>query len=139
MGAASNTRPIDDFTEWLAAFSQPSVLTELGALGICVLLAVAVVGLLRRSLGQHIDHRSVWFGRNLVDGVLFPLLLLRPQRPLSTRSSPCSRRPRSPKGCAPRAPGAVGRRSAGRRRGVRWQQAPASAARVGVRGLGGPP
>ncbi|WP_342133611.1 mechanosensitive ion channel family protein [Hydrogenophaga sp. OTU3427] len=76
MGATASARPIDDFTQWLAAFSQPSVLTELAALVVCVLLAVGVVGLLRRSLGQHIDHRSVWFGRNLVDGVLFPLLLL---------------------------------------------------------------
>jgi small-conductance mechanosensitive channel len=74
-GAASN-RPIDDFSVWLQGFSQPGVLIELGALAACVALALGVVALLRRSLGGSVDQRSIWFGRRLVDGVLFPTLLL---------------------------------------------------------------
>jgi small-conductance mechanosensitive channel len=69
-------RPIDDFSVWLQGFSQPGVLIELGALTACVALALGVVALLRRSLGGSIDQRSIWFGRRLVDGVLFPTLLL---------------------------------------------------------------
>ncbi len=54
---------------------QPAALTELAVLSACVLLAFAVVWLLRRGLDP--DHTaSVWFGRGLVDGVLFPALLL---------------------------------------------------------------
>jgi len=74
-GAASN-RPIDDFSVWLQGFSQPGVLIELGALAVCVAVALGVVALLRRSLGGSVDQRSIWFGRRLVDGVLFPTLLL---------------------------------------------------------------
>lgn len=64
-----------EFDVWLAAFRQPSVLIELAVLAGCVLLAFGVVFLLRRSLGQA-EVRSIWFGRRVVDGVLFPLLLL---------------------------------------------------------------
>ncbi len=54
---------------------QPAALTELAVLAACVLLAFSVVWLLRRGLDP--DHTaSVWFGRGLVDGVLFPALLL---------------------------------------------------------------
>ncbi len=54
---------------------QPAALTELAVLSACVLLAFAVVWLLRRGLGPD-PTASVWFGRGLVDGVLFPALLL---------------------------------------------------------------
>ncbi len=54
---------------------QPAALTELAVLSACVLLAFAVVWLLRRGL-DHDHTASVWFGRGLVDGVLFPALLL---------------------------------------------------------------
>jgi hypothetical protein len=67
--------PIDDFDGWLGAFTQTSVLMELAALGLCVLLAYGLVRGLRRGLGLQ-NERSIWFGRRNLDGVLFPLLLL---------------------------------------------------------------
>jgi len=67
-------QPIDDFAGWLAAFSQPTVALELATLVGCVLLAWALVRALRQAVGR--EERSVFFGRNDVDGVLFPLLLL---------------------------------------------------------------
>ena len=78
MAAVPNTPaplPIDDFGAWLASFTHTSALLELSAIAICVLLAWGVVAALRSRLGTH-DPRSIWFGRNNVDGVLFPLLLL---------------------------------------------------------------
>jgi small-conductance mechanosensitive channel len=68
-------QPIDDFEGWLAAFSQPTVLLELLLLGLAALLAWGAVAGLRRALGA-MDPRSIWLGRNNVDGVLFPLLWL---------------------------------------------------------------
>jgi small-conductance mechanosensitive channel len=67
--------PIDDFQGWIEAFSQTSVLVELAVLAGCALLAYGLVRGLRSALGQQ-EKRSIWFGRRLVDGVLFPLLLL---------------------------------------------------------------
>ena len=65
---------MDDFEGWLSAFTQPTVVLELMALALCVGLAwLAVVGL-RKSIGR--SERSIWFGRNDLDGVLFPLVLL---------------------------------------------------------------
>ena len=65
---------MDDFEGWLAAFTQPTVVLELVVLALCVGLAwLAVVGL-RKSIGP--SERSIWFGRNDLDGVLFPLVLL---------------------------------------------------------------
>ena len=67
-------RPMDDFEGWLAAFTQPTVVLELVVLALCVGLAwLAVVGL-RKSFDR--SERSIWFGRNDLDGVLFPLVLL---------------------------------------------------------------
>jgi small-conductance mechanosensitive channel len=68
-------KPIDDFEGWLAAFTEPSVLIELAVLGVCVAIAWLLVATLRRAMGES-DHRSILFGRNNVDGVLFPLTLL---------------------------------------------------------------
>lgn len=76
MSGASAPRPIDDFSEWLVAFSQPGVVSELVALAVCVGLAWGITAALRRSMGREVDTRSVWFGHRLVDGVLFPALLL---------------------------------------------------------------
>jgi small-conductance mechanosensitive channel len=67
--------PMDDFEGWLRAFGQTSVLVELGVLVACGLLAWMLVRSLRQALGQQ-DTRSIWFGRRVIDGVLFPLLLL---------------------------------------------------------------
>ena len=67
--------PINDFDGWLEAFSQTSVLIEAAVLLLCVLVAWATVGVLRRSVSG-VSPRSIWFGSNNVDGVLFPFVLL---------------------------------------------------------------
>lgn len=73
-------KPIDDFGLWLAAFQQPGVLAEAGALVACVGLAWGLSGALRRALAGPQPGpepgQSVMFGRRLLDGVLFPVLLL---------------------------------------------------------------
>jgi small-conductance mechanosensitive channel len=68
-------QPIDDFAGWLDAFTQATVLLELAALGVSVLAAWGLVAALRKALGQQED-KSIWFGRRVIDGVLFPLVLL---------------------------------------------------------------
>lgn len=67
--------PIDDFSLWLSSFGQPTVLLELAILAGCGLLAWGLVALLRRVFSPDESH-SIWFGHGLVDGVLFPTLLL---------------------------------------------------------------
>ena len=66
---------IDDLADWVGALGRASTLTELGALASCVVLAWACVALLRRALDAY-DPASIWFGRSIVDGVMFPFLLL---------------------------------------------------------------
>jgi small-conductance mechanosensitive channel len=73
---ASGPAPIQDLEVWLAGFQQPTVWLELGVLALCVLLAWGVSSLLRRSLDMQLEGSSILFGRQVVDGVLFPLLLL---------------------------------------------------------------
>ena len=68
-------KPIDDFEAWLAMFTQATVLLELLVLALSVALAWGLVAALRRTLGMQ-DERSIWFGKRVVDGVLFPLALL---------------------------------------------------------------
>ncbi len=70
-----NPKAIDDFSTWIEVFSQRGVLVELGALALCVVLAWGAVSGLRRALELQ-DERSIWFGRSVFDGVLFPALLL---------------------------------------------------------------
>lgn len=67
--------PIDDFSLWLASWMHVSVLRELGILLACVGLAWGVVASLRRVLSPDAEY-SIWFGRRLLDGVLFPSILL---------------------------------------------------------------
>lgn len=59
---------------------RPSALTELALLAACLLLAWLIVRTLRNALdgGEAVVKRapSVLFGRNLVDGLLFPVLAL---------------------------------------------------------------
>lgn len=69
------TRPLMDMDSWLAALLRPSALAELAALAVCVALAWLLVWLARRTLTT-ISDRSIWFGRRIIDGVMFPLLLL---------------------------------------------------------------
>ena len=72
---ASAPARIDSLDSWFAALAQPTALTELAALLGCVLLAWLLVRLASR-LRQVQDDSSILFGRRIVDGVLFPLLLL---------------------------------------------------------------
>ena len=48
---------------------------ELTALALCAVTAWAVSAMVGRALGSH-DKRSILFGRSIVDGALFPMLLL---------------------------------------------------------------
>ncbi|WP_332775703.1 mechanosensitive ion channel family protein [Polaromonas sp.] len=73
VGAAS-TR-IDDLDAWFAAITQPTALTELAVLAACVVLAWGLVWVVRRALSAR-DEASILFGRSILDGVMFPLLLL---------------------------------------------------------------
>jgi len=67
--------PSLDWQAWLAAMAQTSALFELAALVACVLLAWLVSTLVARAFeGRAVN--SVMFGRRIVDGVLFPALLL---------------------------------------------------------------
>ncbi len=75
LAKTSAPQPIDDLEGWLAAFTQTTVLVELGALALCVAVSWALVALLRRTLGAY-DGKSILFGARAVDGVLFPLVLL---------------------------------------------------------------
>ncbi|MBA3058347.1 MAG: mechanosensitive ion channel [Gammaproteobacteria bacterium] len=66
---------IADLNAWFAALTQTGALLELGALAASAVLAWSLTWLARRALGtNHVN--SILFGRRLVDGVLFPLLLL---------------------------------------------------------------
>jgi small-conductance mechanosensitive channel len=67
--------PIDDFSLWLASFGQPLALLELALLAGCGMLAWMLVALLRRIFSPDAAY-SIWFGRGVVDGVLFPAVLL---------------------------------------------------------------
>ena len=72
----STPPPIDDLNAWLQGFLQPTVLIELAVLAACVLLAWGVAASVRRALRMEDESASVLFGRKVVDGVLFPALLL---------------------------------------------------------------
>ena len=66
---------INDLEAWLAALTQPTALMELASLLVCLGLSWGLVWLVRRALGGS-DRKSILFGQRLVDGVLFPVLLL---------------------------------------------------------------
>ncbi len=68
--------PIDDFAGWLASFQQSTVWLELGVLFACVVLAWGLGSALRGALNMQVEKSSILFGQRIVDGVLFPLLLL---------------------------------------------------------------
>ena len=74
LGLPSSAR-FDSLDAWFAALTQPTALTELAALLACVLLAWLGTLLAHRAR-RWADESSILFGRRLVDGVLFPLLLL---------------------------------------------------------------
>lgn len=66
---------LDDVGLWVQAFLSPMVLVELAVLAVCVGLAWGLVALLQRGLRRG-DPRSILFGVRIVDGALFPLVLL---------------------------------------------------------------
>jgi small-conductance mechanosensitive channel len=66
---------ITDLDSWLAALLRPSALAEIGALAVCTLLAWGLGTLLFRQFPRG-DRPSILLGRRMVDGVLFPALLL---------------------------------------------------------------
>ena len=66
---------LDDVGLWVQAFLSPTVLVELAVLAVCVGLAWGLVALLQRGLRPG-DPRSILFGVRIVDGALFPLVLL---------------------------------------------------------------
>lgn len=68
--------PIQDFDAWLSGFQQTTVWIELGVLTLCVGMAWGLGALLRRALNMQQEGSSILFGRQVVDGVLFPVLLL---------------------------------------------------------------
>jgi small-conductance mechanosensitive channel len=68
--------PAADLDAWLAALSRPSVLVELAVLAACLAAAWLAVRLVRVVLDPAQRPTSVWFGRRIVDGVLFPVVAL---------------------------------------------------------------
>jgi small-conductance mechanosensitive channel len=64
-----------DLEGWIAALTRPTALMELAALVAVGFAAGAVAALVGRAAGER-DKNSILFGRRIVDGVLFPLLLL---------------------------------------------------------------
>jgi small-conductance mechanosensitive channel len=73
---STNPRPIDDLGLWAQNFLQPSVLVEGLLFTACVVLAWALSWLVRRAVMREDGQRSVLFGDRILDGALFPLLLL---------------------------------------------------------------
>lgn len=72
----SAPRPVDDFGAWLQALVQPASLAELAALAVAVLVAWLFTRALRRALSMQHAPNSVLFGERLIDGALFPMVLL---------------------------------------------------------------
>lgn len=71
------TTTIQDFDGWLAAMAQPTVLIELAVILGAVVLSWGIVWTLRRAVGNtDASSSSILFGRRIIDGVMFPLLLL---------------------------------------------------------------
>ena len=62
-----------DLDQLLRELSQPAALAELGVLLACLVLAWALVRLLR---GRQLLAGSIWFGERVIDGVLFPIAAL---------------------------------------------------------------
>lgn len=62
-----------DLNELLGSLTQPGALVELAVLSGCLTLAWGIVRLVR---GKDVPEGSIWFGRRIVDGVLFPVIAL---------------------------------------------------------------
>lgn len=66
---------IDSLQEWLQALARPAAVLEMGVLLTGLGLAWALTWAVRR-IARVSDERSIFFGSRIVDGVMFPLLLL---------------------------------------------------------------
>ena len=66
---------VTDLESWIAALTRTTALIELGSLIVCLALAWLVAWQVERSLGSR-DKTSILFGTRIVDGVLFPIMLL---------------------------------------------------------------
>ena len=62
-----------ELTELLGALTQRGALIEFAALALCITAAWALVRLWR---GSTAPEGSIWFGKHIFDGVLFPVLAL---------------------------------------------------------------
>ncbi len=62
-----------ELTQLIVQLQQPTVLAEVAALAGCMVLAWLMVRFWR---GSQSDAGSIWFGRNVVDGILFPAVAL---------------------------------------------------------------
>ncbi|MFP5467260.1 MAG: mechanosensitive ion channel family protein [Gammaproteobacteria bacterium] len=71
-----NPRPIDDLGLWAQGFVQAGVLVEALFLVASVLFAWTLSWLIRRGVTTPADQPSIMFGDRILDGALFPLLLL---------------------------------------------------------------
>ena len=69
----ANVLSAQDLSDLLGSLTQPGAITELAVLAGCLTLAWGVVRLVR---GKQSPEGSIWFGRRIVDGVLFPVLAL---------------------------------------------------------------
>ncbi len=67
--------PITDLNDWFTALTQTTALLELGALLLCGGLAWLVTKLISNAFEGR-EGNSIMFGRRLIDGVLFPAMLL---------------------------------------------------------------
>jgi small-conductance mechanosensitive channel len=65
--------PVADLAEWLNTLIRPGTLIELAALAACFGLAWVIVRALHGSAPR---PPGVWFGKRIVDGVLFPVAAL---------------------------------------------------------------
>ena len=66
---------IQDVGDWFAVLTSTKTLVELSVLVLCAGLAFGMMWVLRRRMHNHNDE-SIFFGRRLFDGVMFPFLLL---------------------------------------------------------------
>ncbi len=71
---ASARTGFDQFSELVAGLARPEALQQLGAVLACVAIAWGVVHVLRTRFDESSTRGSIWFGRRVVDGVLFPVL-----------------------------------------------------------------
>lgn len=66
---------IQDIGDWFAALTSTKSVVELSVLLLCAGIAFGMMWLLRRGVKNH-NNESIFFGKRLFDGVMFPLLLL---------------------------------------------------------------